>query len=294
MSRSGWGWLLGLSFPALMFFAWSQLGSQQSRIHFERFAAWQAKLTTHPSNPLLYPLERHFTQHGTLARQGDLELPPVPKDIGVRSWSLQPDSTVKVVLDGKAGGRAVVLMYVPVYMGGAGVRYECVSATAAPVVGDFCHAHVLQTIEDLPARLAANDKALATRPAVVSASGVELQPGTAAGSVVAMPSSPGGLRDCGYQCVKPQSCITPRPLACSQALRSGNTTGKLTAPTQVAFRGNSFATRAQADLACQDAFGPAYRVLDGSSMWGTIELTPGHEYWVHDDLRDANCWPTDR
>jgi len=102
-------------------------------------------------------------------------------------------------------------------------------------------------------------------------------------------------QDCGYQCVKPQSCVTPRPLACSRPIRSGNTSSRHTAGTQEAFRGNSFATLAQADQACQEALGPDYRVSNGSRIWGSIKLTAGYEYWIHNDLRrDANCWQTDR
>jgi len=101
---------------------------------------------------------------------------------------------------------------------------------------------------------------------VVSASGVSLRPGTIAGSVVVVPQGIATLNACGFQCVKPQSCVTPRPLACSKWVDQGNSAWADIAPTPTDFSGNHFATRSEADKVCAQTLGAGYMVLMTSGI----------------------------
>ena len=130
-------------------------------------------------------------------------------------------------------------------------------------------------------------------PAVVSASGNNLGSGTAAGSVVVVPQNAQELSRCGFQCVKPQSCVTPRPLACSKTMDEGNRRWLEMAATADEHRGSALATLAAANSACEQSLGAGYQVLTGSHIDGVVKLPGGREYWVHNDVRtQANCWAT--
>jgi len=286
----GWGLLLAIGVPLLIFFSWSRLGSEKSRVNLERFEAWAG------SNPtgLAGPLAEYFVKNRKLAGPGDVSAPPIPKNIGVKAWSVQPDTTLLVELDAQAEGRPVLLKYVPVVRSATSIFYDCVSAASATLVGRFCTSEVVRSESGIPAQLAANAQALLAMPAVVSASGVDLLAGTTAGSVVVVPQNVADLSHCGFQCVKPQSCVTPRPLACSKMVDEGNSRRFDIAASGSDFPGNSFATRSEADKACEQSLGVGYTVLRAASIDGSTRLTGGNEYWVQNDVSpQSNCWTTD-
>jgi hypothetical protein len=112
------------------------------------------------------------------------------------------------------------------------------------------------------------------------------------GFVVAVPEDPVQLDRCGYQCVKPQSCVTPRPLACSRFVTEGNMRRRELMATPQDFRGSDFATRSAASAACAQALGADFRLAEASSLLDhTIKPAGGREYWVHNELRpNHNCW----
>ena len=172
-----------------------------------------------------------------------------------------------------------------------GFYYDCVSSTSPLHVGQFCAGEVVKTLADIPAQLQANAQALRNLPSVVSASGVDLAADSAAGSVVVVPGTAAELNACGFQCVKPQSCVTPRPLVCGKQIVEGNSRHFEMAATPDDFRGNSLATRGAADEACAKALGAGYSVASASGLSGVVKLAGGSEYWVHNDVRrQNNCW----
>ncbi len=283
----GWGLLLMICAGLLLAYSWSRLGPEKARQSLERYEAWSGK---NPS-ALLGPPSQFFLKHRKLAGPGDLTLPAVPANSGVKAWALQADSTLRVELEGTAEGKAVVLRYVPIVRTATGIYYDCVSTAAPQLVGRVCQAEVLKSEASIAAQLDANAQVIANLPAVVSASGVELPAGTATGSVVVVPANAEALNNCGYQCVKPQSCATPRALACSRTVDEGNSRWLEVSATADDVRGNNFANRAAADNACAQALGTGFKVAVASSLGGVFKLNGGSEYWVHNDLRaEANCW----
>ena len=276
----GWGLLLAVCVPLLILFSWSRLGSESSRINLERYETWSAE----NSAVLMRPLMQYFMKNKKPARPGDWTLPAVPKNSGVKAWSLQADTTLLVELDAKVDGRAVRLTYVPLVRSDNGIFYDCVSATSPVQVGRFCRSEVLKSEADIAAQLDANARVLGGFPASTGASG----------SVVAVPATPADLNNCGFKCVKPQSCATPRPLACGVVVDEGNSRWLEVSATPDAFRGSDFATRSAADKACEQALGAGHRVAAAASLGGVFQLAGGNEYWVHNDLRtEANCWAAD-
>lgn len=209
----GWGLLLAVAVQLLIFFSWSRLGGEKARINLDRYADWSAQY----SGALMRPLSAYFLQHKKLAIPGDVALPAVPTNSGVKRWGLQADTTLLVELDATVDGHPVLLRYVPLVRSASGIFYDCVSATSPVQVGRFCRGEVLKTEADIPAQLQANTQALQNLPAVQSASGVALPAGATAGSVVVVPANAADLNQCGFQCVQPQSCVTPRPLAWARA-----------------------------------------------------------------------------
>lgn len=283
----GWGLLLMICAAALLAYSWSRLGPEKARQSLERYESWSGK---NPS-ALLGPPSQYFLKQRKLAGPGDLILPAVSAESGVKVWALQADNTLRVELEGSAEGKAVVLRYVPVVRGATGLYFDCVSSAPLERVGRVCQAEVVKSEAGIAAQLEANAQVIARLPAVVSASGVELTAGTAAGSVVVVPANAADLNNCGYQCVKPQSCATPRALACGRTVDEGNSRWLEVSPTPDEMRGSNFATRAAADNACKQALGAGYLVAVASSLGGVFKLNGGSEYWVHNDLRaEANCW----
>lgn len=288
MSRMrGWGLLLAVAVPLLIFFSWSRLGGETARINLERYEAWAGS----DAAALVRPLHTYFLKQQQPAASGDLVLPEVPPKSGVKSWALQADSTLLVELDAKIEGRAVRLRYVPVVRSATGIFYDCVSDLSPVHVGRFCRGEVLKSVADVPAQLDANAQVLATLPPVQSASGAALAAGTPTGSVVVAPAAAQDLNGCGFQCVQPQSCVTPRPLACARQVTEGNSGYQDVSATPDDVRGSQFATRSAADAACAQALGTGYRVAQAGSLGGVFKLAGGREYWVHNDVRaEQNCW----
>jgi len=283
----GWGLLLAICTPLLILFSWNRLGNESSRINLERYADWSA-VNVVPL--LLRPLMQHYEAHKKLAGPGDLALPPVPKNSGAKSWSIQPDAVLRVELDAKDGGRPLVLKYVPVVRSANAVYYECVSGASPIKVGRVCGSDSLRSEADIPAQLQANERVLQGLPPLVTASGDALAATATAGSVVVAPENVADLEHCGYQCVKRQSCVTPRPLACGRLVAEGAMHYFSITATPESYRGSSFATRADADKACEAADAGA-TVLRASSISGRFKLAGGREYWVHDEMRTGNnCW----
>lgn len=258
----GWGLLLAVAVPLLIFFS-------------------------SDAAALMRPLHEYFLKQQQPAASGDLVLPEVPPKSGVKSWALQADSTLLVELDAKIEGRAVRLRYVPIVRSATGVFYDCVSDLSPVHVGRFCRAEVLTSVADVAAQLA-------TLPPVQSASGTALAAGAPTGSVVVTPAAAQDLNGCGFQCVQPQSCVTPRPLACAKQVTEGNSGYQDVSATPDDVRGSQFASRSSADAACVQALGTGYRVAQAGSLGGVFKLAGGREYWVHNDVRaEANCWTRD-
>ncbi len=169
------------------------------------------------------------------------------------------------------------------------------------VARKFCYAETLNVggvVEDaaklealIKTQLVANQQAIDNAAAALAASGTALPVGSDAGSVVAVPAKVEDLEQCGFQCVKPQSCITPRPLACSKLVTTDNSAYMAITPTHVDYRGSDLATRSAADQACEQAAGAGYKVLLASSISGRFTLLGGNEYWVHNAMQaEKNCW----
>jgi hypothetical protein len=295
MSRlRGWGVLLAVCVPLLIFISWSRLGSEQGRINMERFEAWSATSLA----IFMQPPSEYFLRTKQLAKPGDVTLPEIPKNSGIKSWAIQPDTTLLVQLDAKVDGSVVQLRYVPVVHGTTAIFYDCVSTTSQVYVRKFCYADSLRSPDDIPAQLAANEAAVKSLPAVVTASGDALAAGTLAGSVVVVPAKAADLNNCGFQCVKPQNCANARPLACviavSEKTESGSSGTQHIVATPDNYRGTDLATRSAADKACVQAFGAGYSVAQSYSLWGSFKLTPGSDYWVHNSgAPQSNCWSTD-
>lgn len=288
MSRlKGWGVLLILALPLLIYFSISRLGGEKARINLERYQDWSGSDAT----ALVRPLQQHYLKHGRPASASDLALPAVPAKNGVKTWTLNADTTVLVTLDAKIDGRDVQLRYVPVVRGPSSLVYDCVSETSAVHVGRFCRSEILKSVADVPRQLAANAEAVARMPALESASGVSLAAGALVGSVVVMPASAQQMSDCGFQCVKPQSCVTQRPLACARLASEGGGSFLDVRATFDSVAGNQIASRAAADAACAQSLGEGFKLATAGSLFGKFELRSGYEYWVHNDVQQSqNCW----
>jgi hypothetical protein len=292
----GWGLLLGIALPLLLIFNWQRLGAEKARIQMERYEAWLGG----QSGQLFHPLNDYFVKHLVPATAGDISLPPVPTDAGIKSWALQPDGTLLMTLDFKFEGRPLRLRWVPVvrparYSSGTHrVDYDCVRSGPGDQVPRLCQGETLKTEAEVGPQLAANAQALEKLPPVISASGVALAAGSNMGSVVVVPANTSNLNNCGFQCVQPQSCITPRPLACGKLVEEGGRTLYAIAATPEDHRASDLTSRGAADAACAQGLGPDYRVVSAGSLSGQFRLSGGREYWVHNDVRPAaNCWSGD-
>lgn len=292
----GWGLLLAIACPALIFFNWQRLGAETTRIQMERYEVWMGN----QSAQLLMPLNDYFAKHLVPAVAGDMGLPPVPSNAGIKSWALQADGTLLITLDFKFQGQPLRLRWVPVvrparYADGTHrVDYDCVRSGPGDQVPRLCRGETLKTEADVAAQLAANAAALENLPRVVSASGVALAAGADMGSVVVVPANASDLENCGFQCVRPQSCITPRPLACGKQTDEGGRRFFAIAATAEDHRASDLASRSAADTACAQGLGTGYRVVTAGSLSGMFRFSGGREYWVHNDVRPAtNCWSVD-
>jgi hypothetical protein len=289
-----WGLLLGIAIPLLFYFSWTRLQNEKARINLDRFAA------AGDVAGIGRVLTPYFLKNKKVAVAGDVQLPTAAAKSGVKTWTLRPDGVVSVELDAKVDGKLVSLLYVPVVRVNS-VTYDCLSTAPAQFVGKFCYAEILNAgrvdadaskLEAMiKTQLAANQQAIDDAPAVLSASGNALPAGAETGSVVAVPSKVSELDKCGFQCVKPQSCITPRPLACGKSVTEGSSSYFAIAATNTDFRGKDVASRSDADKACEQSLGAGYKVLEASSISGKYQLSGDTEYWVHNGVQaEKNCW----
>jgi hypothetical protein len=288
-----WGLLLGISIPLLFYFSWSRLQNEKARINLDRFAA------SGDVAGIGRVLTPYFLKNKKVAVAGDVEVAAATAKSGVKTWALRSDGVVQVELDAKVEGKLVSLLYVPVVRGN-NISYDCLSTAPAQFVGKFCYAETLnagRVDADAPkleamikTQLVANQQAIDDAPAVLT-SGNALPAGAEAGSVLAVPSKVSDLDKCGFQCVKPQSCITPRPLACGKLVTEGNSGYFAIAATNTDFRGKDVASRSDADKACEESLGAGYKVLEASSISGKYQLSGDTEYWVHNGVQaEKNCW----
>jgi hypothetical protein len=294
-----WGLLLGIAIPLLFYFRWTRLQNEKTRINLDRFAA------AGDVAGIGRVLTPYFLKNKKVAVAGAVEIPAVPAKSGVKAWVLRPDGVVQVELDAKVDGKLVSLFYVPVVRVN-NVIYDCLSTAPAQFVGKFCYAETLNVggaamesasadvakLETLiKTQLTANQQMMEDAPAVLNASGYALPEGADTGSVVAVPSKVSDLDKCGFQCVKPQSCITPRPLACGKLVTEGNSGYFAIAATNTDHRGNSFVSLSEADKICEQQLGAGYKVLEASSISGKYQLSGDTEYWVNNRMQaEKNCW----
>ncbi len=286
----GWGWLLALALPLLVYFSWSQLGSQNARINLERFA----DTIGGDAGGFAQPLAAFFKKNGRIALPGDVQLDPPPPKSGIKQISVQSDGVLHVEIDAKISGKPVVLRLVPIIVvsktQGAAVNYDCLSDTSPVHVGRFCMAYTLKSVDDVPAQLLANVELLKSAPAMLDSSGSPIKPGSAMGGALMVPANPTDQNNCGYQCVKPLSCANARALACSKSVTEGNARWTELHPTPDLHRGTDIATLSEATKLCK-ALGAEFEVAEGGGLGGVIKLNGGGEYWVHDKYApEKNCW----
>jgi hypothetical protein len=284
----GWGWLLALALPLLVFLSWSHLGSSASRINLERYENSGGGDASRNEGTLV----TFFNRNRRIAVAGDVTLPPIPPKSGIKAWNLEPDGVYKVEIDVKIDGRAVVLQFVPI-VGSRGVTYDCVSSTSGVHVGKFCLAYALKSIDDIPAQLQANLAAVKNLPAVIGTTGEAVPAGVLTGGALVAPAEVAALNDCGYRCVKPLSCANERPLLCFKTVDEGNARWQEFSATSAGYRGTNIASEAQANTLCEQAFGTGWGVAQASNLSGKHKMAGSSEYWVHDSVnRQGNCWPT--
>lgn len=283
----GWGLLLAIFTPLLILFSWNRLGNESSRINIDRFAEWSSTNFLSVTRPLV----QHFHATGKLATTGDVALPTVAKNSGVKSWRLKPDAIFEIELDAKDDGRPVILKFVPVVTAADRITYECVSAASVQKVSRVCGGGDLRSEADIPARLAANARVMQGLQGAAGEPGSPTPAGASVGRVVLVPAKPDDLDHCGYQCVQPQRCVTPRPLACGRLVTEASGSILEITATPQSVSGSSLTTLAAADSVCEVVFGAGARVLRASGIAGRNKLSGDNEYWVHDDLQSANnCW----
>jgi hypothetical protein len=283
----GWGWLLALALPLLVFFSWSQLGSSASRINLERYENSGGGDASRNEGELV----TFFKRTRKLPVAGDIALPPIPPKSGIKAWSLEPDGIYKVEIDAKIDGRAVVLQFVPIVRKG-GLIYDCVSSTSAVHVRKFCMTYELKSVDDIPAQLQANLVAMKNLPAMIGATGEAVPAGVLTGQALVAPENLAALNNCGYQCVKPLSCANERPLLCVKIVDEGNARWQEFSATSIGYRGTNIANEAQANTLCEQALGTGWGVAQASNLSGKPNIAGSSEYWVHDNAnRQGNCWP---
>jgi hypothetical protein len=279
----GWGWLLALSLPLLVFFSWSRLGSETSRINLERYE------NEGPGNSFEL-LSAHFEKTRQLPVEGNFTLPPIPPKSGIKAWRVQPDGIFKVEIDARIDGQAVVLLYVP-RVGKASVIYDCVSTVSRVHVRKMCLEENLRSMDDIPAQLAANSEALKNLPPVVAATGDTNPSGVLSGSVFVAQGDEKALNDCGYNCVKPLSCANERPLLCAKIMDE-NFVRFLELRTSTAMhRAINLASEAAASNACEQSVGAGWAIAQAGDLGGKGKAALSGEYWLHDDRNtQRNCW----
>jgi hypothetical protein len=284
----GWGLLLAVVVPLLIFFSYSQLKGSQANINFERFNDNAAGFL----GVAVQPLSEYFDLNRTPAVQGQVALPEVPAKSGIKSWALQADGIVLVKFDAQTGSENAQLKIVPIILPNGTVRYECVVSEAVAKRTRVCEFDTLKTDADIQQQLVKNKDTAKNSPPVISADGNLLAAGMRTGSVFKVPDDGNKDDNCGYQCIKPQNCATPRALSCGRQVSQGNTGWFETKPSHDDVRASAIATRSDADKICSE-LGDGFKVAVAGGM-GKSELRGGYEYWVHNnDTSSKNCWKTD-
>ncbi len=281
----GWGLLLSLSLPLLVFFSWSQLGSSTSRINLERYEQLVGSGTDGNTEDLAV----FFQKTRRLAVAGDITLRPVPPKSGVKAWSIQADGIYKVEIDAKIDGKPVVLLFVPLVQKTL-VRYECVSATSMLHVRKICQQDYLQSVDGIPAQLIANAQAMKNLPPVIDTTGAVIPNGVLTGSAyLAKGGDTSAEILCGAQCVKPLACANERPLLCTKTMDQDNARWQEFRASSSQHRGVNIASAAEVDKICTQSLGEGWGIARAESL-GKVTLTG--EHWVHDNMSGQNnCWP---
>jgi hypothetical protein len=281
----GWGWLLAVAMPFLVYISWAQLDSQASRKQLERFANWNI----HGSGGFFPVLRDFFAKNQRVPAAGDVQLPAPDPQSGIKRLELQPNGVLHVELDARMEGKPVLLQYVPLVISlrTLALSYDCVSTSPASVVRKFCEAYTIKTVEDIPGQLQANAQALLSAPPKLDGTGAVATAGVAMGGVLFVPEDPSKLDGCGFQCVKPMSCANTRALVCLH--RNANGAAELVATPQ-AYRGTDIATAQDAQKICED-LGPGYTLASSHTLMSAGKLQGGSQYWVnHPYEPGSNCW----
>lgn len=286
----GWGSLFAVALPLILWYVWSTLGAQTSRIAIERYSEWQSKEM--PS--IRRDLTEFYLRNKKVAGPDDVILPPNPPESGIHSWAIGPDTTVTIRLDAIIKGRPVELHFVPVVQGTNSIDYQCVSDTPKVYLNSVCYAETMQTTADIPAQLNSNKQVIDNLPDIISSTGEVLEAGTAVGSVLVVPHAAEDLHHCGYQCVKLKNCAAVRQIACGKIIEQDGKRWFSVQPSNIQVKGGKITSRTAANRLCEEALGAGFQILSATSVTGVISLDGGYEYWVHDDLRkENNCWSAD-
>ena len=285
----GWGWLLFVSLPLLLYFTWTQLGGQAGRLSFERYNdKGDAAVAT-----AMRPLKAHFEKTGQLAVAGQVNLPDVPKGAGIASWALRADTVLVVTLAAKVKGAPAQIKFVPL-VGSAGlVGYDCFAINVVQAQLRNCPPDGIASEADVSARTQANAKAVAARvaagteitgtPQISGASGI--------GLALTVPSIVRELATCGFKCMQTISCTSARPLACTRVVATDK--GPIAEMVAAAdeLRGDSLTKLSDAERACQAGAGPDAHIALASELPGVVKLTGTVQYWIHNDMEPSkNCW----
>jgi hypothetical protein len=286
----GWGLLLAVIVPLLILFSHSQLKNQQAQANFERFNDKAGEHLT----PLLEVLVSHFEVNRQVASGTQVNLPSVPAKSGIKSWMLRDDGVAVITFDAQIGAEIAVFKMVPILNNQGTLRYECSVSEAVAKYIRQCEWTELPDEAAIQKRLAQNN-AIAAKP-IVTADGTALAAGVRTGSVLALPDDAKAANDCGYNCVKPQNCVSERPLSCAREVtkeyEGGRTGWRETKPSLNSVRASSIATRSDADKICSEV-GDGFKLAEMGGI-GKTELRPGTEYWVHNQSTPSqNCWKTD-
>jgi hypothetical protein len=167
------------------------------------------------------------------------------------------------------------------------LSFECGASELVARKLALCSNESLKTETEIQERLAQN-AAFLKKNAPTDASGAPLPAGMATGSVFVVPEDK--TKDCGYQCVKSQTCASPRALACSRIFREGNASRFEIKAVGIDVRASQIASRAEADKMCSET-GADFRLASAASIWHSGDLSAGNEYWVHNDVSASkNCW----
>lgn len=281
-----YGWILILILIAVL---WQGQRYMENKL-FNSQAAVLSENVHEIERQLNLAMNAYFQTHRQVPVAGQVALPAPPQSALVDSWALQPNGVVDVTLALKTGGRAVRMQAVPrVQARMSGLRYDLTADL--DTLGRLKMLHLmelhgdLKTSADIPARLAENAARLQDR----TGRDAQARAGVEQGTVLQLPD---GQVPCGSECLLTISCVTPRPLLCVD--NSNSTRIQITINS---YPGNHFARLQDADQACRDQIGSAYRLASSSlALINKIslmqQLPGGQQVWLHHDrfLSTANCW----